>query len=70
MPRIVIHRTLQVVDADDQYGALPEAYATALRLRAAGASRDDIALRLSVEAEAVPALLRRSADAKFAERPT
>jgi len=47
---------------------LPEAYATALRLREAGCSDEMIADRLGIEPEAVPPLLRIAA-AKLAHRP-
>ena len=46
--------------------ALPPAYATALRLRSAGASNAEIAESLGIDEDAIPALLRL-ADAKVAE---
>ncbi len=42
----------------DTLDGLPEAYATALRLREAGCSDEMIADRLDIEPEAVAALLR------------
>ena len=57
------------MDGDDPYDALPDAYATALRMQAAGATADDLARRLNIDRDAVPALLRL-ADAKLAEQHT
>ncbi|HEY1737268.1 MAG TPA: hypothetical protein VGI86_01080 [Acidimicrobiia bacterium] len=58
------------MDGEDPYDALPDAYATALRMRAAGATTDDLAHGLNIDRDAVPALLRL-ADAKLAEpRPS
>jgi DNA-directed RNA polymerase specialized sigma24 family protein len=51
----------------DAFDGLPEAYATALRLRDAGCSDEVIAERLAIEAEAVAPLLR-IAVAKLARR--
>jgi transcriptional regulator len=53
------------VESHDPYATLPESYATALRLRAAGASQAEVARQLSIEADAIPALLRL-AEAKLA----
>ena len=52
----------------DELEGLPEAYATALRLRDAGCSDEMIADRLEIEPEAVAPLLR-IATAKRARRP-
>ena len=52
------------MDSPDGFAALPDAYASALQLQAAGAGMDEIAQRLNIDAEAVPALLRL-ADAKL-----
>jgi DNA-directed RNA polymerase specialized sigma24 family protein len=52
----------------DDLDGLPEAYATALRLRDAGCSDEMIADRLGIEPEAVAPLLR-IALAKLARRP-
>lgn len=51
----------------DALDDLPEAYATALRLRDAGCSDEVIAARLAIEPEAVAPLLR-IAVAKLAHR--
>jgi hypothetical protein len=53
----------------DPLDGLPDAYATALRLRAAGCTDEMIAERLAVEPEAVAPLLR-IAEAKLARRAT
>jgi len=52
----------------DELDGLPEAYATALRLRDAGCTDEMIADRLGIEPEAVAPLLR-IAVAKLARRP-
>ena len=52
----------------DELEGLPEAYATALRLRDAGCNDEMIADRLDIEPEAVAPLLR-IALAKVARRP-
>ena len=52
----------------DDLDGLPEAYATALRLRDAGCTDEMIADRLGIEPEAVAPLLR-IAVAKLARRP-
>jgi DNA-directed RNA polymerase specialized sigma24 family protein len=52
----------------DDLDGLPEAYATALRLRDAGCTDEMIADRLGIEPEAVAPLLR-IALAKLARRP-
>jgi DNA-directed RNA polymerase specialized sigma24 family protein len=53
------------MDRDAALAKLPEAYATALRLREAGLSDEAIAARLEIAPEAADALLR-VADAKLA----
>jgi DNA-directed RNA polymerase specialized sigma24 family protein len=52
----------------DELDGLPDAYATALRLREAGCSDEMIADRLDIEPEAVAPLLR-IATAKRSRRP-
>ena len=54
------------MDGNDSWATLPEAYATALRLQGAGANIAEIARSLSIDEDAVPALLRL-ADAKLTE---